>query len=190
MFFEGIRSERQLERVGADRLSVRWYLGYDLHEPLPDHSSLTRIRDRYGVHIFRQFFEAIVERCRDAGLIWGKELYANATLVEATADRDKMLPRVAVEAHLQQLFGTAYEPPRSEAQEAGDAVAGTSAASSTLAEPPAPPSWSFLAICRATRWLHWPPITSSATTGMSAMVSRIGRSSAGSISVRPTCGLL
>jgi transposase len=57
MFFEGMRSERQLERVGADRLSVRWYLGYDLHEPLPDHSSMTRIRDRYGVTFFRRFFE-------------------------------------------------------------------------------------------------------------------------------------
>ena len=45
MFFEGMRSERQLERVGSDRLSVRWYLGYDLSEPLPDHSSLTRIRE-------------------------------------------------------------------------------------------------------------------------------------------------
>jgi transposase len=28
MFFEGIRSERELVRVAADRLSVRWYLGY------------------------------------------------------------------------------------------------------------------------------------------------------------------
>jgi hypothetical protein len=44
MCFEGIRSERELVRVAADRLSVRWYLGYDLHESLPDHSSLTRIR--------------------------------------------------------------------------------------------------------------------------------------------------
>jgi hypothetical protein len=43
MFFEDLRSERQLMRVVADRLSLRWYLGYDLHEPLPDHSSLTRI---------------------------------------------------------------------------------------------------------------------------------------------------
>jgi hypothetical protein len=43
MFFEGIRSERQLMHVVADRLSLRWYLGYDLTEPLPDHSSLTRI---------------------------------------------------------------------------------------------------------------------------------------------------
>ena len=46
MFFEDIRSERELIRVAADRLSIRWFLGYDLHEPLPDHSSLTRIRER------------------------------------------------------------------------------------------------------------------------------------------------
>src|SRR5258708_7789191 len=56
MFFEDIRSERLLMRHAADRLSVRWYLGYDLNEPLPDHSSLTRIRTRYGVDVFRRFF--------------------------------------------------------------------------------------------------------------------------------------
>ena len=72
MFFEGIRSERQLMRHAADRLSVRWYIGYDLGEPLPDHSSLTRIRERYGVDVFRRFFEAIVEQCQQAGLVWGK----------------------------------------------------------------------------------------------------------------------
>jgi transposase len=72
LFFEGMRSERQLERVGADRLSVRWYLGYDLHEALPDHSSLSRIRMRYGIHIFRQFFEQVVDWCQQAGLVWGQ----------------------------------------------------------------------------------------------------------------------
>ena len=55
MFFEDIRSERLLMRHAADRLSVRWYLGYDLNEELPDHSSLTRIRARYGIEIFRRF---------------------------------------------------------------------------------------------------------------------------------------
>ncbi len=49
MFFEDMRSERLLMRHAADRLSVRWYVGYDLDEPLPDHSSLTRIRERYGI---------------------------------------------------------------------------------------------------------------------------------------------
>src|SRR5215212_5795547 len=70
MFFEGLRSERELVRVAADRLSVRWYLGYDLDEILPDHSSLTRIRQRYGLAVFRRFFETIVEQCREAGLVW------------------------------------------------------------------------------------------------------------------------
>jgi transposase len=46
MFLEDLRSERLLMRVVSDRLSLRWYLGYDLLESLPDHSSLTRIRDR------------------------------------------------------------------------------------------------------------------------------------------------
>ena len=64
MFFEGLRSERQLVQVAGDRLSVRWYLGYDLHELLPEHSSMTRIRDRYGILIFRRFFDTIVEQCR------------------------------------------------------------------------------------------------------------------------------
>jgi transposase len=104
MFFEGIRSERQLMRVAADRLSLRWYLGYDLAEALPDHSSLTRIRKRYGLAVFRRFFEAIVGQCREAGLIWGKELYFDATQVKANASLDSIAPRFAVEAHLGELF--------------------------------------------------------------------------------------
>jgi transposase len=72
MFFEGLRSERQLLRLAADRLSVRWYLGFNLDEPLPDHSILTRIRARYGLEVFRRFFDAIVEQCQQAGLVWGK----------------------------------------------------------------------------------------------------------------------
>src|SRR6185503_21162338 len=104
MFFEGLRSERQLMQVVADRLSLRWYLGYDLAEPLPDHSSLSRIRERYGLAVFRRFFEAIVEQCREAGLVWGKELYFDATQVKATASLDSIAPRFAVEAHLDELF--------------------------------------------------------------------------------------
>ncbi len=109
MFFEDIRSERLLMRHAADRLSVLWYLGYDLNEPLPNHSSLTRIRERYGVDIFRRFFEAIVEQCQQAGLVWGKELYVDATKVKANASLDSLKPRFAVEAHLANLFGAETE---------------------------------------------------------------------------------
>jgi transposase len=104
LFFEGLRSERQLMRVVADRLSLRWYLGYDLTEPLPDHSSLTRIRERYGMAVFRTFFERIVEQCVAAGLVWGRELYVDATKVAANASIDSVQPRFAVEAHLERLL--------------------------------------------------------------------------------------
>lgn len=104
LFFEGLRSERQLLHVVADRLSLRWYLGYDLTEPLPDHSSLTRIRERYGLAVFRRFFETIVEQCIAAGLVWGQEFYIDATKVAANAALASLHPRFAIEAHFVQLF--------------------------------------------------------------------------------------
>jgi transposase len=127
MFFEGIRSERQLIRQAADRLSVRWYLGYDLGDPLPDHSSLSKIRMRYGLDIFRRFFDAIVQQCPQAKLVWGKELYIDSTQVNANAAMDSLVTRFAVEAreaieaHLAALFAEANSPeePQQPAREEG-----------------------------------------------------------------------
>jgi transposase len=116
MFYEGIRSERELMRIVSDRLSVRWYVGYDLHELLPDHSSLTRIRDRFGLPVFREFFERIVELCVEAGLVWGEELYFDATKVDANASLDSIAPRFYVEEHLGEVF-TVEEPPNAEQEE-------------------------------------------------------------------------
>jgi IS5 family transposase len=116
-------------RHAADRLSVRWYAGYDLNEPLPDHSSLTRIRERYGVEVFRRFFDAIVEQCQQEKLVWGKELYIDSTQVNANADLDSLTPRFAVEAraamqaHLAALF--AREDAQHEQQEASGDCADT-----------------------------------------------------------------
>jgi transposase len=127
MFFEDIRSERLLMRQVADRLSVRWYLGYDLDEPLPDHSTLSKIRQRYGLSVFRRFFESIVEQCQQAKLVWGKELYFDSTQVNANADLDSLAPRFAVEAreaiqeHLDALFGTEPEQPEN-TEESGDVL--------------------------------------------------------------------
>lgn len=104
MFFEGIRSERQLLAIAADRLGVRWYLGYDLAESLPDHCSLTRIRDRYGLEAFRRFFAEVVAQCQRAGLIWGQELYLDATKVSANASVNSLVPRFSVDRHLRDLF--------------------------------------------------------------------------------------
>ncbi|MDP8974755.1 MAG: hypothetical protein M3N45_16690 [Actinomycetota bacterium] len=75
--------------------------------------------------MFRRFFERIVEECLEAGLVWGKELYFDATTkVEANASLESIAPRFAVEAHLEELFEehlSATDPPngaRRAAQEA------------------------------------------------------------------------
>jgi transposase len=98
MFFEGIRSERQLIATASLNLAHRWYLGYALDEDLPDHSSLTRIRQRLGVDVFQRFFEQVVDLCQEAGLVWGRELYFDATKVEANAGVPSLIPRFYYDA--------------------------------------------------------------------------------------------
>ncbi len=106
MFFEGIRSERKLIETANLNLAHRWYLGYALDQPLPDHSSLTRIRQRLGVDIFQRFFEQVVDLCQKAGLVWGQELYFDATKVEANAGIPSLVPRFYYDAttHVADLF--------------------------------------------------------------------------------------
>src|SRR5262245_50799434 len=106
MFFEGIRSERKLIETATLNLAHRWYLGYALDEALPDHSSLTRIRRRLGVAVFERFFERVVDLCQEAGLVWGRELFFDATRVRADAALGSLVPRFAHEArtHVAELF--------------------------------------------------------------------------------------
>src|SRR5207237_1731803 len=144
MFFEGIRSERQLMRHAADRLSVLWYLGYDLGEPLPDHLSLTCIRERYGVEVFRRFFDAIVEQCQQEKLVWGRELYIDSTQVNANADLDSLTPRFAVEAreaiqtHLATLFSDEDTQPEQQPATTDTVAASPEATASEVSACPVP----------------------------------------------------
>src|SRR5579864_6386434 len=112
-----------LSRSKRHRNLAGCLLYYDLNEPLPDHSSLTRIRTRYGVEVFRRFFEAIVDQCQEAGLVWGKELYADATKVQANAALSSMKPRFAVEAHLAALFAQEmHEEAKEESLQQGNSL--------------------------------------------------------------------
>jgi hypothetical protein len=126
MFFEGIRSERKLIETASLNLAHRWYLGYSLDENLPDHSSLTRIRQRFGIDVFQRFFEQIVELCQEAGLVWGRELYVDGTKVEANADFDSLVPRFYHEAkrHLGNLFADGATAPHDTAPVAPDLPTG------------------------------------------------------------------
>jgi transposase len=110
MFFAGIRSERKLIEIASLNLAHRCGCplgrsGYNLDEPLPDHSSLSKIRTRLGLSVFRRFFDVIVEQCIAAGLVWGKELIFDATKVRANASMDSLAPvlRLVVDDHLTAL---------------------------------------------------------------------------------------
>lgn len=106
MLLEGIRSERQLMEHLQANLAFRWYIGYDLDQAVPDHSSLTKIRERYGLTPFRRFFEKIVQRCMEAGLVWGQELYFDGTRVEANAAMSSYVSNFEYDVahHLNLLF--------------------------------------------------------------------------------------
>jgi hypothetical protein len=81
---------------------------YDLHEPLPEHSSLTRIRERFGLEVFRSFFERIVEECVEARLVCGEELYFDATKVEANASLESGRSRSLVEGRLEEYLAGVF----------------------------------------------------------------------------------
>jgi transposase len=106
MVFEGIRSERTLIATARLNLAPRYSLGDALDEELSDHSSLTRIRQRLGIAMVQRFFEQVVDLCQDARLVWGQELFCDATKGAANADRDALVPRFSHEAtsHVADLF--------------------------------------------------------------------------------------
>lgn len=73
--------------VVAHRLSLRWFSGYDLNEPLPDHSGLTGIRERYGPDAFRRFFERITDECFEAGLVRAEAECVYGELIEGDEEK-------------------------------------------------------------------------------------------------------
>ncbi len=82
-FLLGIVHDRRLMREAQVNLAIRWFAGYGLHERLPDHSSLTRIRQRWGVARFRRIFERTVQACVAAGIAKGEVVHVDASLIRA-----------------------------------------------------------------------------------------------------------
>ena len=82
-FLLGIVHDRKLMREAQVNIAIRWFAGFGLHEPLPDHSSLTRIRQRWGADLFRQVFARTVTSCVAAGIAKGEVVHIDATLIRA-----------------------------------------------------------------------------------------------------------
>jgi transposase len=79
----GIVHDRKLMREAQVNLAIRWFIGYGLHEDLPDHSSLTRIRQRWGAERFRGIFQRTVQACIAAKIATGEIVHVDASLIRA-----------------------------------------------------------------------------------------------------------
>jgi transposase len=90
-YLYGIASDRQLCADIHVNLAYRWFLRLPIEEKVPDHSSLTKIRDRLGEVVFKDIFEKIVEQCQKAGLVKGKQMLTDATLIEANASLNSVV---------------------------------------------------------------------------------------------------
>ena len=78
-FLLGIVHDRRLMREAAVNIAIRWFCGFGLTEPLPDHSTLTRIRQRWGAERFRVIFERTVQACVAAGIAKGEVVHVDAS---------------------------------------------------------------------------------------------------------------
>jgi transposase len=85
LFLDNVRSERELMRIIPERLDYLWFLGYSLDDRIPDHSVLSKARARWGRAVFEEVFVHTVGRCVEAGLVEGRTLMADGSLVEADA---------------------------------------------------------------------------------------------------------
>ena len=81
-YLYGITSERRLAEELRLHLAFMWFVGYDLDERPPDHSVLSKARRRFGVTVYQAVFTEIVRQCARAGLIDGRTLYLDSTLLK------------------------------------------------------------------------------------------------------------
>ncbi len=87
---EGIVHDRKLMRQAQVNLAIRWFAGYRLTDKLPDASSFTKIRARWGEERFRRIFLRTVSQCVGAGLVAGETIHVDATLIRADASWDSL----------------------------------------------------------------------------------------------------
>lgn len=99
-YFEGFDSERGIAWRCADSLALREFLGFGLGQSTPDHSSLSRIRQRLDVETHQSVFRLVLEILSERGLLRGKTIGVDATTLEANA---------ALRSIVRRDDGTSYE---------------------------------------------------------------------------------
>lgn len=92
-YFEGLGSQRGIAWRCSDSLSLRSFLGLSLTDSSPDHSSLTRIRDRLPMDVHHEVFRFVLRVASEHGLIQAKQVAVDATTLEANAAMKSIVRR-------------------------------------------------------------------------------------------------
>ena len=108
-YFEGLDSERGIAWRCADSLTPREFLGFALTEPTPDHSTLSRVRNRIDLETHQEVFGWILSRLVEHGLIKGKTIGVDATTLEANAAMRSLIRRDTGEGYDEFLTTLAKE---------------------------------------------------------------------------------
>ena len=106
-YFEGLGSERGIDWRVADSLALRRFLEYALTETTPDHSSLSRIRQRLPLEVHQEVFNWVLKVLAQEGLLTGKTVAVDATTLEANAALRSIVRRDTGEGYDEYLEGLA-----------------------------------------------------------------------------------
>lgn len=99
-----VRSERELMDTIPERLDWLWFLGYDLDDDIPNHSVLSKARNRWGVAAFKSFFERIVWQCVEAGLVDGSKLFMDSSMVKTDASNNSVVNTTKLQRYLNKSY--------------------------------------------------------------------------------------
>lgn len=92
-YLENLNSDRRIINTARLRPDILYFIGYDLDEELPWHSTLSRTRQLYGQDIFSEIFKAVLKQCIDKGMISGRRQAVDGFFVKANASLDSMIER-------------------------------------------------------------------------------------------------
>ena len=92
-YLENIISDRHLIATASMRIDMRLFLGYNIGEPLPCHSTLSRTRQLLGEAIFKQLFQQVLQQCIDKGMVAGKRQAVDSVFVKANASLSSLVKK-------------------------------------------------------------------------------------------------
>ncbi|HEY1872114.1 MAG TPA: IS1182 family transposase, partial [Chitinophagaceae bacterium] len=96
-YLENINSDRRIISVSRLRLDILYFIGYDLDEELPWHSTLSRTRQLYGEHIFTELFKRVLKQCIDKGMVSGRRQAVDGFFIKANASLDSLVEKEILE---------------------------------------------------------------------------------------------